>query len=340
MMKYLFIFFIIAHTGVFAQLPGKAPADKFILVIHGGAGSVKKGQVSAEMEKAYAAGLEQALVAGYTILKKGGSSLDAVEAAVKILEDNPLFNAGRGAVFNNEGIVELDAAVMNGKTQEAGAVTGVTTIKNPVSAARAVMEKSVHVMMAGKGAENFAAGAGIELVDPFYFFTETRWKNLQKSKATDSVNKKQHKGTKSSEGKTGTVGAVALDRSGNLAAATSTGGMLNKKPGRVGDAPVIGAGTYANNSTCAISCTGWGEYYIRLVLAKTVSDMMEFGKMTLEQAAAEMVWKRLPALGGDGGLIAIDANGNFTMPFNTPGMFRGVIKADGKAVIKMYKESD
>jgi beta-aspartyl-peptidase (threonine type) len=339
-MKYFLFFLIIAHGSVFAQPPGKPPAEKFILAIHGGAGSIKKGQMSPETEKLYAAALEQALVAGYTILKNGGSALNAVEAAVKIMEDNPLFNAGKGAVFNNEGVIELDAAVMNGKTLEAGAVTGVTTIKNPVSAARAVMEKTAHVMLAGKGAEKFAAGAGLELVDPAYFFTETRWKNLQKAKEADSVERNQSPEIKSSEGKIGTVGAVALDRSGNLAAATSTGGMSNKKPGRVGDAPVIGAGTYANNSTCAISCTGWGEFYIRLVLAKTISDMMEFGKMSLEQAAGEMVLKRLPALGGDGGLVAIDVNGHCTMPFNTAGMFRGFIKADGKAVVKMYKDGD
>ncbi len=320
---------------------------KFVLVIHGGAGTILKTQMTAKKEAAYQKALNEALENGAVILKNGGSALDAVEASVKTLEDNPLFNAGKGAVFTNEGKNELDAAIMNGKTLEAGSVAGVKTIKNPISAARAVMEKSPHVMMTGEGAEKFATQQGIEIVDPSYFFTEERWKGLQRAKQEDSTKmQKDHTDTANKAGlkqpgnkdyKYGTVGAVALDQYGNLAAATSTGGMTNKKFGRVGDAPIIGAGTYANNKTVAISGTGWGEYFIRLVMAKTISDMMEFGKIKLKAAADEMIMKRLPALGGDGGLIAVDKDGNITMPFCTDGMYRGYIKEGGKKVVEIYK---
>ncbi|RYG00097.1 MAG: isoaspartyl peptidase/L-asparaginase, partial [Chitinophagaceae bacterium] len=281
--------------------------QKPVLVIHGGAGTILRSQMTPEMEKQYTAGLEAALKKGYAILGKGGSSLDAVEAAVNEMEDNPLFNAGKGAVFTNEGKNELDAAIMNGKTLGAGAVAGVTVIKNPITAARAVMEKSGHVMMVGPGAEKFAKLNGITIVDPSYFFTESRWNSLQRIRQEDSLNMQldhADTGRKASveysnpfdrNWKYGTVGAVALDAAGNLAAATSTGGMTNKKFGRVGDAPLIGVGTYANNATCAISCTGWGEYFIRLAMAKSVSDMMEFGKFSLKASAEEMVMKRLPA---------------------------------------------
>jgi L-asparaginase / beta-aspartyl-peptidase len=319
---------------------------KPVIVIHGGAGTILKSQMTDEREKEYIDALTKALQEGYSILKKGGSSLDAVESTVRMLEDNPLFNAGKGAVFTNEGKNELDASIMDGKSLSAGAVAGVTTIRNPISAARAVMEKSPHVMMAGKGAEQFAAQAGLEIVDPSYFRTEGRWRSLQRMKKEDSLktkidhaDKKQHAqiGQINRDSKFGTVGAVALDVNGNLAAATSTGGMTNKKFGRIGDSPIIGAGTYADNNTCAISCTGWGEFFIRLVIAKTVSDMMEYGKMSLEKATDEMVLKKLPALGGDGGLIALDKNGNIAMPFNTEGMYRGYVDKDGKVVVKIYK---
>ena len=283
-------------------------------------------------------------------MEKGGSALDAVEASVRVLEDNPLFNAGKGAVFTNDGKNELDASIMNGRTLKAGAVAAVKTIKNPISAARAVMEKSPHVMMTGSGAEQFAREQGLEIVDPSYFYTEERWKSLQKAKQEDSLKQIQQDTVTEKHafsdfyysplgvgGKYGTVGAVALDKNGNLAAATSTGGMTNKKFGRVGDSPIIGAGTYANNKTVAVSGTGWGEYFIRLVMAKTISDMMEFGKMKLNAAAGEMIMKRLPALGGDGGLIAVDRNGNIAMPFCTEGMYRGYLKESGDAVVKIYK---
>lgn len=330
----------------FSQTNSIKGADKFVLVIHGGAGTILKKNMTPEKEKAYNDALEAALKIGYDTLKKGGAALDAVEIVVRYLEDNPLFNAGKGAVFTSEGKNELDAAIMNGKTLEAGSIAGVTTIKNPISTARAVMEKSKHVMLIGKGAEKFAAENGQAIVDPSYFFTEHRWKALQDAKKEDSLNNSESKtpnhlavkqpGNK--DYKYGTVGAVALDRYGNLAAATSTGGMTNKKFGRVGDAPIIGAGTYANNNTCAISCTGWGEYFIRLGMAKTISDMMEFGKWDLQKAANEMVMNRLPKLGGDGGLIAVDKEGNIALPFCTEGMYRGYVKQDGKTTVSIYKE--
>jgi len=324
-----------------APLPAK---NKYVLVIHGGAGTILKSKMTPEKEKAYKEALTLALKNGYAILQNGGSSLDAVTAAVTVMEDSPLFNAGKGAVFTNEGRNELDAAIMSGKDQAAGAVAGVTTIRNPILAARAVMEKSNHVMMVGAGAEKFAASHGIRIVDPSYFYTEERWRGLQNAKKEDSLKMELDHGNKKSkaylftnkDNKFGTVGAVALDQHGNLAAATSTGGMTNKKYGRVGDAPIIGAGTYANNQTCAVSCTGWGEYFIRVVVAKTISDMMEFGNRTLSDAANEVMMKRVPALGGDGGLIAVDMNGNYTMPFNTEGMYRGVVKADGSIVVEIY----
>ncbi len=333
-----------------AQKSTAAQKEKFVLVIHGGAGTILKKNMTPEKEKAYQQALEQALQAGYAILNKGGTALDAVEAAVRVMEDSPLFNAGKGAVFTNEGKNELDAAIMNGKNLAAGSVASVTTIKNPITAARAVMERSEHVMMIGPGAEKFAQQQGLEIVDPSYFHTDDRWNSLQRIKKQDSLKTELDHGSKKSaseidikqpgnrDHKYGTVGAVALDQQGNLAAATSTGGMTNKKFGRVGDAPIIGAGTYANNATCAISCTGWGEFFIRLVVAKTVSDLMEYKNLSLKAAADELIMKKVPQLGGDGGLIAVDKNGNITMPFNTEGMYRGYIKPDGKAVVKIYKE--
>ncbi|MBO9659890.1 MAG: isoaspartyl peptidase/L-asparaginase [Chitinophagaceae bacterium] len=349
MRKFLLVFSLF-FLGILAAQRAAGQKGKYVLVIHGGAGTILKSQMTPEKEKAYLAGLNDALARGQEILEKGGTALDAVEATVRVLEDNPLFNSGKGAVFTNEGKNELDAAIMDGKTLAAGSVAGVTTIRNPITAARAVMEKSPHVMMAGKGAEQFAAQQGLEIVDPSYFFTEERWKGLQRAKRldsleqlkkTDSLSKKDASLLKQPENrdyKYGTVGAVALDKQGNLAAATSTGGMTNKKYGRIGDAPIIGAGTYANNKTVAISGTGWGEYFIRLVMAKSISDMMEYGKVNLKQASDEMIMKQLPALGGDGGLIAVDKNGNIAMPFCTEGMYRGSVKEGGEKVVKIYKE--
>jgi beta-aspartyl-peptidase (threonine type) len=344
MYKILLILSLFIMSDVHGQNV-KNKSNGVVLVIHGGAGTILKKNMTPENEKEHQLALQQALQEGYDLLKQGGSALDAVEKAVKILEDNPLFNAGRGSVFTNEGKNELDASIMDGKTLAAGAVAGVTNIKNPISAARVVMEKSGHVMMVGKGAEKFAALHSLELVDPKYFYTEERWKSFLRVRSTDPDSVELDHGNKSSnvlpvnlDAKFGTVGAVALDMYGNLAAATSTGGMTNKKYGRIGDSPIIGAGTYADNNTCAVSCTGWGEYFIRLVVAKTVCDMMAYKKATLEDAAYEIIMKKLPDLGGDGGLIAVDKDGNITMPFNTEGMYRGYIKSDGKAVVKIYED--
>ncbi|MFM2137712.1 MAG: hypothetical protein RJA57_19 [Bacteroidota bacterium] len=337
---------ILFVSGTSAQ--NKVLNEPYVLVIHGGAGTIRKSEMSPEREKAYTAALSEALQAGDRILRAGGRALDAVEAAVRVLEDHPLFNAGKGAVFTHEGRNELDAAIMDGRTLNAGSVAGVTTIRNPIRAARAVMERSPHVMLTGTGAESFARSQGIETVDPSYFHTDSRWRSLLRARAEDSINAlpsgKDTSGPAAvrqpgnRDNKYGTVGAVALDRHGDLAAATSTGGMTNKKYGRVGDAPIIGAGTYANNATAAISCTGWGEYFIRLVMAKSLSDRMEYGQWSLKRAAEDLVMKQLPALGGDGGLIAVDKTGNIAMPFCTEGMYRGYIRHDGRSDILIYRE--
>lgn len=322
-----------------------AAAKKYLLVIHGGAGTILKTQLTPEKEKAYRAALQRALDAGNDVLKKGGRAIDAVQAAVQVMEDDPHFNAGKGSVFTNEGKNEMDAAIMDGKTLKAGSVAGVTVVRNPITAARAVMDKSEHVMLAGKGAEQFAAQNGCTIVDPSYFFTEERWQGLLRARKLDSAKARlDHdsahallKQPGNRDYKYGTVGAVALDMDGNLAAATSTGGMTNKRFGRVGDAPLIGAGTYANNNTCAISCTGWGEFYIRLVMAKSISDRMELAHQGLKEAADEMIMKQLPALGGDGGMIGVDKDGNFVMTFNTAGMYRGYVSSTGETGIEIFK---
>ncbi len=311
---------------------------KIGLAVHGGAGTIERSKMTPEKEGQYRAGLERALAAGYKILKQGGSSLDATEVAVRVLEDDPHFNAGRGSVFTSAGTNETDASIMDGSTVKAGAVGSVKHIKNPINLARLVMEKSPHVMLDCAGAEAFAKANGIELVDQKYFFTQERWDALQKIKAAE-------KDRTSSAGKSfvitdqdrhGTVGAVALDQHGNLAAATSTGGMTNKLPGRIGDTPVIGAGTYANNQTCAVSCTGDGEYFIRAVAAHEVSALMEHGGVTLQEAAQSAL-DTVKKLGGTGGLIAIDKNGHIASPFNTNGMYRGYVDPNGKFVIEIYR---
>lgn len=322
--------------------------DKITLVIHGGAGTITRKNMSPEMEKAYTAVLDQALQTGYTILKNGGTSLDAVTATIQVMEESPLFNAGKGAVFTHEGKNELDASIMEGKTLKAGAIAGVTTIKSPIAAARAVMEQSEHVMLTGKGAEEFAKLRGLEIVDPSYFYTEKRWEGLQRAlKAEKSQldhTEEPAKPRKSSslifdEGKKfGTVGCVALDQYGNLAAGTSTGGMTNKRWNRVGDAPIIGAGTYANNETCAISATGHGEYFIRSVVAHDISALMAYKGLSLAAASDEVVMKKLVKMGGEGGLVAVDKDGNVSMPFNSEGMYRGYIKANGQKVIRIYRD--
>ncbi len=337
-----------AVTTTFSGCMQQAPATKagnYVLVVHGGAGTILRKSMTPEKEAQYRAGLEAALKKGYEVLQAGGSSIDAVEGTIRILEDNPLFNAGKGAVFTHDGRNELDASIMNGNGLAAGAVAGVRTIKNPISLARAVMEKSGHVMMAGRGAEQFAAEAGIEIVDTAYFRTEARWQGLQKALEEDSIKAKldhsyvpqQDPGIRHNDNKFGTVGCVALDNKGNLAAGTSTGGMTNKKYGRIGDSPVIGAGTYANNRTVAVSCTGWGEFYIRNVVAHDLSAMMEYKGMPVEEAGKAVI-KKVGDLGGDGGLIALDKDGNMAMPFNTEGMYRGAVTKDGKIEILIYKD--
>ncbi|MDQ1141798.1 isoaspartyl peptidase/L-asparaginase family protein [Pedobacter agri] len=321
-----------------------AQQKKYVMVIHGGAGTILKKNMTPEKEAAYVAALTQALQAGYAQIKAGKSSLDAVEATIHVLENDPHFNAGKGAVFTHDGRNELDAAIMDGKTLMAGAVAGVTTVKNPISAARAVMEKSEHVMMVGAGADQFAKEAGLEIVDPKYFWTKERWDGLQQAIKEDSTKavldhgskKSELLGSKNHDYKFGTVGCVALDKAGNLAAGTSTGGMTNKKYGRVGDAPIIGAGTYCNNETAAVSCTGWGEFYIRNVVAKTISDLMEYKGLSVNEAS-KIVLDKVGKMGGDGGLIALDKKGNISMPFNTEGMYRGAITADGKIEVNIYK---
>jgi L-asparaginase / beta-aspartyl-peptidase len=314
----------------------KQNTNRIALAVHGGAGTIERSKMTPEREREYRAGIENALRAGREILDRGGSSLDAVEAAVRVLEDDPHFNAGKGSVFTSAGSNEMDAAIMDGKTLSAGAVAAVQHVRNPIVLARAVMEKSKHVMIVGSGAEEFAKANGIELVDAKYFFTELRWKELQKKKAEQAGAESGKKFIISDADPHGTVGAVARDSHGNLAAATSTGGTSNKLPGRVGDSPVIGAGTYANNASAAVSCTGDGEFFIRAAVAHQVSSLMDLHGMSLAEAAARSL-SDSQKLGGTGGLIAVDKNGNVALPFNTSGMYRGYIGDDGKFVIEIYK---
>jgi len=288
-----------------------------------------------EKEKAYHDILSEVLNEGFTILNSGGNSLDAVQKCITIMEDSPLFNAGKGAVFTANGKNEMDASIMDGKTLNAGAVAGVSHLKNPINIARLVMEKSPHVLMAREGAEAFAVEQGIELVDEKYFFTDRRWKQLQDRKVKENQDQSNLFIRKSD--KYGTVGVVALDKNGNLAAGTSTGGMTYKKFGRVGDSPIIGAGTYANNKTCAVSGTGHGEYFMRGLVAYDVSALMEYRGKTVKEAAETVIHKKLTELGGTGGIIAMDANGNIALTFNTEGMYRGYIYEDGKPIVKIYK---
>ncbi len=303
----------------------------FGIAIHGGAGTLPRSEMSAEAEGRYRSALSEAIDAGYLLLQGGGSSLDAVTRAVVLLEDNPLFNAGRGSVFTLEGRNELDASVMEGRTLNAGAVCGLTRIRNPVELARAVMEKSEHVMLAGAGAEEFALSQGFAFVPQSYFFTPERWQQLERIRS----------GEMGLSGHTishvGTVGAVALDGFGHLAAATSTGGMTGKRFQRVGDSPIIGAGTYADDRSCAVSATGHGEVFIRAAVAHDICARMRFGGRTVGEAAREVVFGELPALGGEGGVIAIDARGEVAMEFNSEGMFRASRTADAETRIAIYR---
>lgn len=332
-MKRLFVLLLVPIL-----MLSQNPSSKTVLVIHGGAGTILKKNMTSEKEKAYREKLTEALKAGYAILKTGGSSIDAVEAAIVVMEDSPLFNAGKGSVFNSDGKNEMDAAIMDGRNLKAGAVAGVRTIKNPVKGARAVMEKSEHVMLIGEGAEKFAKEKGLEIVDPTYFYDEYRWQQFQKAKENNKtqLDHTDSSKTKPKPDKHGTVGAVALDTNGNLAAATSTGGMTNKKYGRVGDAPIIGAGTYANKS-CAVSCTGHGEYFIRAVVAHDIATLIEYKNLTTKEAAETVILDKMMKLGGEGGAIVLDKEGNMAMPFNTEGMYRAYITEDGKIYTGIYK---
>jgi L-asparaginase / beta-aspartyl-peptidase len=305
------------------------PDKKCALVIHGGAGTISPDQMTPDIEHDLRAALQRSLDAGQTILRNGGSSLDAVTAAVRVMEDDPLFNAGRGAVFTSAGTHEMDAAIMDGRTLRAGAVGAVARVRNPIDLARPVMEKSPHVMLAGTGAEDFARALGLRIVDDKYFYTEQRWEALQSVRAARSE-------PVSDADRHGTVGAVALDEAGNLAAATSTGGNTNKRPGRVGDSPIIGAGTYANNKTCAVSATGDGEFFLRTVAAHDLSALMEYGGRNLAEAA-RVVIEKVGALGGAGGLIAIDCEGNIALPFNSTGMYRGYVDVAGQSFVGIYR---
>ena len=306
----------------------------FSIAIHGGAGTLVKGMMTPKLEAQYKAALQLALDAGYNVLEAGKTAVEAVEVAVKLLEDSHLFNAGKGSVFTATESHEMDASIMDGKTLNAGAVSLITGIKNPVSLARDVMEKSEHVFLAGDGAMQFAKERDYKLEDASYFYDEFRHKQWLEIKDTDRF-QLDHSTKKDS--KFGTVGAVACDKDGNIAAATSTGGMTNKKWGRVGDSPMIGAGNYANNKTCAISCTGSGEFFIRGVVAYDVACLMEHKSMSVKEASEEVINKRILEIGGDGGLIAVDAKGNIAMPFNTEGMYRGQKSSNGIDAISIYK---
>ncbi|MCM2315031.1 MAG: isoaspartyl peptidase/L-asparaginase [Thermoanaerobaculia bacterium] len=308
------------------------------LVIHGGAGTITRAEMTPELEAEYRAALELSLRTGYERLKDGRSAVDAVEASIRVLENSPLFNAGKGAVFTHEGTNELDAAIMDGRTMMAGAVAGITIIRNPISAARAVLEKSPHVILIGRGAEVFATAQGLDIVDPSYFWTEKRWKQLQKALVDEKREGAIGRLPDPPDPKYGTVGAVALDRQGNLAAGTSTGGTTNKRFGRVGDAPIVGAGTYASNDSCAVSATGHGEFFIRYTVARDIAARMEFGGATVAEAADQVVMKKLVEAGGTGGVIALDRKGRFAMPFNTSGMYRGSIGPDGIPHVKIYAD--
>ena len=295
-------------------------STEFAIVIHGGSGTITRKNMTPEKESAYRAKLEEALNTGYFILKNGGSSLNAVEATIRIMEDSDLFNAGKGAVFTNAKTNELDASIMDGNNLKAGAVAGVKTVKNPISAARKVMEETLHVLLSGDGADQFAASQNLEIVNQDYFYTQRRWDNLKKIQSE----------------KLGTVGCVALDQNGNLAAGTSTGGLTNKQWGRIGDSPIIGAGTYANNKTCAVSGTGQGEYFIRGNVAYDVSAIMEYENVSVGKAARKVIGK-LSEMGGEGGVIALDAKGNISIPFNTAGMYRGFRISGSEPEILIYK---
>ncbi|WP_373943630.1 isoaspartyl peptidase/L-asparaginase family protein [Polaribacter sejongensis] len=324
----------------------KAPTkqNEFAIIIHGGAGTILKKNLSEEKEAAYKAKLEEAVKVGHAILKNGGTSQEAVMKTIQVMEESPLFNAGKGAVFTHEETNELDASFMDGQTLNAGAVAGVTNVKSPIELAIKVMTDSDHVMLSGKGASIFAKEKGLEIVDPSYFYTEKRFQSLQRIKNKNKT-ELDHDDKKAAfydadikNAKFGTVGCVALDKSGNIAAGTSTGGMTNKRWGRIGDAPIIGSGTYANNKTCGVSSTGWGEYFIRGQVAYDISAQMEYQNKSLKEATTDVIQNKLTKLGGTGGVIALDKNGNMSFEFNTAGMYRASMNDEDQLIVKIYKE--
>lgn len=327
-MRILLILFVSLTLSILSCQPKSDNSSKpdYVLVIHGGAGTILKENMSPELEKQYLDKLNEALETGKAILENGGSSLDAITETIMVMENSPLFNAGKGAVFTAEGVNEMDASIMDGRELNAGAISGSRHIKNPILGARAVMEKTDHVLLVGEGAEELAQREGLEMVDSSYFFTQRRYDSYMKAK--DKAEK------------FGTVGAVALDKNGNLAAGTSTGGMTYKMKGRVGDSPIIGAGTYADNKSCAVSATGHGEYFIRNVVAYDISALMKYQKMSLQNAADEVIMNKLKSIGGGGGIIAVDKDGNVAMPFNTAGMYRAYVTSEGKKEVLIYGESE
>ncbi len=315
--------------------------QQFSIVIHGGAGTILKEDMTPELEKAYSQGLDEALSAGYAVLEQGGAASNAVKAAIVVLEDNLLFNAGRGSVFTKKGVQEMDAAIMDGKNREAGAVAGVRNVRNPIELAAEVMHNSNHVFLSGKGANDFAIKQGIKLEPDEFFFSQFRYDQWKAMRDSDNYSLDHtHQGLEElmKDKKFGTVGAAACDKVGNIAAGTSTGGMTNKKYGRIGDSPIIGAGTYANNTTCAISCTGHGEPFIKAVAAYDVAAHMEYKGLSLHDAMSEVVNKKLIALDGEGGMIGVDAKANICMMFNSAGMYRAMQHSNGQKVISIYKD--
>ncbi len=305
--------------------------SNFAIVIHGGAGIMSKSNMSEKIREKYINKLDEAVTVGYEILKNGGTSQEAVEKTIIVMENSTLFNAGKGAVFNYDGNVELDASFMDGYSLNAGAISGSSRIKNPISAAISVMKNSPHVMLSGQGADEFAESQKLDLKPNSYFKTQRRLNSLMNSKSEDSL-------LHNIEQKIGTVGCVALDKYGNISAGTSTGGMTNKRWNRIGDAPIIGAGTYANNKTCGVSATGWGEFFIRSVAAYDISSLMEYKDLSVKEAARIVIHEKIGMMGGDGGVIAIDSHGNVAMEMNTEGMYRAHVDSKGNKIIKIFKE--
>ena len=341
MKKILFIACIVLYGCAETPKQEPKPEPTFGIVIHGGAGTILRKNMTPEKEQEYRAVLAEAIQVGHRILKAGGSSQEAVEKTIHVMEESPLFNAGKGAVLNAEGSIELDASFMRGDNLDAGAISGVKTIKHPISAAIQVMEASPHVMLSGGGADTFAAAQGLEIVAPEYFFTERRinaLKRVQEAAAAKETSWTPEERNFLEHQRYGTVGCVALDKYGNIAAGTSTGGMTNKRWGRIGDAPIIGSGTYANNLTCGVSSTGWGEYFIRSQVAYDISAQMEYQQKTLKEATTDVIQNKLTKLGGTGGVVALDKNGNMSFEFNTAGMYRSSMNDKGELVVKIYKE--